>query len=87
MTLVGYWKTVSLLLVPPLAAMLLLFMVKFGPIAWPITLALIVAPLYYFNKSRRHGRSEVFDDRLTDERMRAARDEIIADWQKKDRDD
>ena len=82
----GYWKTVSLLLVPLAAAMLLLSIVKFGPIAWVITLALIIAPLYYFNKSRNHGRLDVFDDRLTEERMRAARDEIIANWQKKDGD-
>jgi hypothetical protein len=85
---VGYWRTVSLLLVAPFAAMLLLFTVQFGPIAWPITLALIIAPLYYFNKTRKHGRLEAYDDRLTEERMQAARDDIIANWQlKKDKED
>jgi hypothetical protein len=84
---VGYWRTISLLLVAPLAAMVLLATVQFGPIAWPVTLALIIAPLYYFNKSRKHNRPEAFDDRLNEERMRAARDDIIAHWKKKDTDD
>jgi hypothetical protein len=84
---VGYWNTIALLLVAPGAAILLIYTVRFGAIAWPITLALIIAPLYYFNKTRKHGRLEAYDDRLTEERMRAARDDIIAQWKKKDTED
>jgi hypothetical protein len=41
---VGYWQTVSLLLVPPATALIILYTVNFGPLAWPITLLSLLHP-------------------------------------------
>jgi hypothetical protein len=83
----GYLKIVGVILIPYGTALVILFSTQFGPLGWPIVVALITAPIYYFNAARKHGRSEAFDDRLNDQRMKAAQEEIMAIWKKKEEED
>ena len=39
-------------------------------------------PVYFWNKARKTGRSEAYDDRLTDVRMAKAREEFISHFEK-----
>jgi hypothetical protein len=73
----------AIVLVAFITPLAILLSVQFGPLGPPVALALIAAPVYYFNKARKHGRSEAFDDRLTDERMRVAQEEIESIWKKR----
>jgi hypothetical protein len=50
-----------------------------GLLGW---LALNLLLAYRWNKARKHSRPEAYDDRLTDERMRASQEELIKKWEK-----
>ena len=39
-------------------------------------------PVYFWNKARKAGRSEAYDDRLTDARMAKGREEFISHFKK-----
>ena len=39
-------------------------------------------PIYYWNKARKTGRSNAYDDRLTDERMARGREEVLSQFEK-----
>lgn len=61
-----------------------------GLLHLPVELGLLVIVpevvlAYHWNKSRKHWRGEVFDDRLTDARIHQAQQEMIEIWkQEKD---
>jgi hypothetical protein len=51
-----------------------------GLVGW---LALNLLLAYRFNQARKHSRVEAYDDRLTDERMKTAEEDLIKDWERK----
>ena len=61
-----------------------------GPAGFLVFIACWVvtgAPVYYWNKARKTGRSGAYDDRLTDERMAKGREMVIAHFEKQREED
>jgi hypothetical protein len=79
----GYWSTIGTILWGSVVALGTLYFAGvygyLGLIGW-LGLNLLVG--YRFSQARKHSRPDAYDDRLTDERMRTAQEELISDWEK-----
>ena len=74
----GLGATLFLIASPVLSGMVVLFTaVMYGMLGFLLAVAILFSIVYYFNKARKHWRAEAFDDRLSDVRMREAREELI----------
>lgn len=76
----GFLVSLGTILLVPIAGMVgfVSFLNLYTAIAYALALGLfaLLAERFY----RKHHRSEAYDDRLTDERMREARDYILGRW-------
>ena len=53
-----------------------------GALAFVACWVVTGTPVYYWNKARKTGRTEGFDDRLTDARMAKGRAEVLSQFEK-----
>lgn len=79
----GYWSTMGIILWGFGGALGVLFFASSyglpGMFAW-LGLNLLVG--YRLSKARKHWKKDVFDDKLTEERMLDAEEELVKKWKK-----
>jgi hypothetical protein len=81
---VGYWSTIGVIVWGfAVSVGVIYFAAVYGFLGMFVWIALNVSISYWLNRARGHSRAEAFDDRLTDERMREAQEELIKKWKKR----
>jgi hypothetical protein len=79
---VGFLVSLGVVILPPIGSFVALVSFMHWQSALAFVGGMVVIALAAIRFHEKHNRSDAFDDRLTDDRMRQATDELVTIWKK-----